>query len=36
MGFDRAAPPGTRIETVIEWLARDFAARDRRPLPQGA
>jgi methylaspartate mutase sigma subunit len=31
MGFDRAAPPGTRIETVIAWLARDFAARDQRP-----
>jgi methylaspartate mutase sigma subunit len=29
MGFDRAASPGTRIETVIEWLARDFAARER-------
>jgi methylaspartate mutase sigma subunit len=27
MGFDRAAPPGTRAETVIEWLGRDFAAR---------
>jgi methylaspartate mutase sigma subunit len=27
MGFDRAAPPGMRIETVIEWLKRDFAAR---------
>ncbi|OGA35589.1 MAG: methylaspartate mutase subunit S [Betaproteobacteria bacterium RIFCSPLOWO2_12_FULL_64_23] len=33
MGFDRAAPPGTRIETVIEWLARDFAARDQRQHP---
>jgi methylaspartate mutase sigma subunit len=29
MGFDRAAAPGTRIETVIEWLALDFAARER-------
>jgi methylaspartate mutase sigma subunit len=29
MGFDRAAAPGTRIETVIEWLERDFAARER-------
>lgn len=28
MGFDRAAPPGLRIETVIEWLERDFAARE--------
>lgn len=27
MGFDRVAPPGTRAETVLEWLARDFAAR---------
>ena len=30
MGFDRVAAPGTRAETVIEWLAQDFAARDRR------
>jgi methylaspartate mutase sigma subunit len=29
MGFDRVAPPGTRVETVIEWLERDFAARNR-------
>jgi len=29
MGFDRAAPPGTRTEQVIEWLGRDFAARDQ-------
>src|SRR5688572_33113643 len=29
MGFDRAAPPGTRIETVLDWLARDFEARER-------
>jgi methylaspartate mutase sigma subunit len=28
MGFDRAAPPGTRVETVLEWLEQDFAARD--------
>lgn len=27
MGFDRAAAPGTRVETVIEWLAQDFEAR---------
>ena len=27
MGFDRAAPPGTRIETVLAWLEKDFAAR---------
>ena len=36
MGFDRAASPGTRIETVIEWLASDFSARDQRPQPLGA
>lgn len=29
MGFDRAAPPGTRVETVIGWLHQDFAARAR-------
>lgn len=27
MGFDRAFPPGTRVETVIEALERDFAER---------
>lgn len=27
MGFDRAAPPGTRIETVLAWLEEDFARR---------
>ena len=27
MGFDRAFPPGTRTDEVIETLARDFAAR---------
>ena len=30
MGFDRAAPPGTRIETVLEWLERDFGERGAR------
>ena len=30
MGFDRAAPPGTRIDTVLEWLAQDFGAREKR------
>lgn len=25
MGFDRAASPGTRIETVLAWLAEDLA-----------
>jgi methylaspartate mutase sigma subunit len=29
MGFDRAAPPGTRLETVLAWLERDFAAREQ-------
>jgi methylaspartate mutase sigma subunit len=24
MGFDRAAPPGTRSEQVIEWLRQDL------------
>jgi methylaspartate mutase sigma subunit len=28
MGFDRAAPPGTRVETVLCWLAEDLAARE--------
>lgn len=27
MGFDRAAAPGTRVETVLAWLAQDLAAR---------
>lgn len=26
MGFNRVAPPGTRSETVLEWLAHDLAA----------
>lgn len=33
MGFDRAAPPGTRTEVVLEWLERDFAAREHPPTP---
>jgi methylaspartate mutase sigma subunit len=24
MGFDRVAPPGTRAETVLEWLVNDL------------
>ena len=28
MGFDRAAPPGTRVDTVLEWLRTDFEKRD--------
>ncbi|MGH7661548.1 MAG: methylaspartate mutase subunit S [Vulcanimicrobiaceae bacterium] len=30
MGFDRAFPPGTRTEEVVETLARDFAQRAAR------
>ena len=29
MGFDRVAPQGTHTDTVIEWLGRDFAAREK-------
>lgn len=29
MGFDRAFPPGTRTDQVIDLLARDFAAREQ-------
>jgi len=28
MGFDRAAPPGLRVEAVLQWLERDFAVRE--------
>ena len=28
MGFDRAFPPGTRPEDVVEYLERDFKARE--------
>lgn len=28
MGFDRAFPPGTRVEDVLTTLAADFAARE--------
>ena len=32
MGFDRAFPPGTRVEAVLESLDQDFASRPaRRP-----
>lgn len=31
MGFDRAFPPGTRTDEVIEKLAADFAARESDP-----
>ena len=30
MGFDRAFPPGTRVENALSALAGDFAARDAR------
>jgi methylaspartate mutase sigma subunit len=36
MGFDRAAAPGTRIETVVEWLALDFATRGQGLQRAGA
>jgi methylaspartate mutase sigma subunit len=29
MGFDRAFPPGTRVETALAALEEDFAARTR-------
>ena len=29
MGFDRVAPPGTRVETVLAWLEQDLTARER-------
>ena len=29
MGFDRVAPPGTRAESVLEWLARDLQGQTR-------
>src|SRR6266542_912615 len=30
MGFDRAAPPGTRVDTVLDWLEQDLDARDSK------
>jgi methylaspartate mutase sigma subunit len=32
MGFDRAASPGTRTETVLAWLAEDLADNKRRDM----
>jgi methylaspartate mutase sigma subunit len=29
MGFDRAFPPGTRVETALATLAEDFGKRER-------
>jgi len=31
MGFDRVAPPGTRSEAVLQWLAQDLAAQPEGP-----
>jgi len=31
MGFDRVAPPGTRSEAVLQWLAQDLAAHSEGP-----
>ncbi len=36
MGFDRAFPPGTRVEAVLEALAQDFGARAERPRSRQA
>jgi methylaspartate mutase sigma subunit len=36
MGFDRAFPPGTRVEAALAALAEDFAARDARAGSAGA
>lgn len=33
MGFDRAFPPGTRTEEVVETLSRDFAERAAKAVP---
>ncbi len=33
LGFDRAAAPGTRVETVLEWLAHDFTVRKIKTEP---
>jgi hypothetical protein len=34
MGFDRAFPPGTRVEGALAQLAAEFAARGL-PVPGG-
>ena len=36
MGFDRAFPPGTRVEPVLDALAQDFGARAERPRSRQA
>ena len=33
LGFNRVAAPGTRVETVLDWLAHDFAARETNTKP---
>ena len=33
MGFDRAFPPGTRVEAALAALGADFAARDAKRSP---
>jgi methylaspartate mutase sigma subunit len=33
LGFDRVAAPGTRVEAVLEWLTRDFSARENNTEP---
>jgi len=35
MGFDRAAAPGTRVETVLKWLAQDLVAGRRAEKAEG-
>ena len=34
MGFDRAAPPGTRIEAVLAWLAEDLGTPKQASTPR--
>ncbi|MBX3611981.1 MAG: methylaspartate mutase subunit S [Burkholderiaceae bacterium] len=36
MGFDRAFPPGTRVEAVLDALAQDFGARAETPRSRQA
>ena len=36
MGFDRAFPPGTRVEAVLDALAQAFGARAERPRSRQA
>ena len=34
MGFDRAFPPGTRVDAALAALAADFGARDAKAAPR--